>query len=117
MVTSAEYSALHIVHVTAALLLMGCTFFAFGADPSKRKATLMWGGIASLVMLLTGFRMWQSQFGLAVTGWIIVKIVCWLALSALTGIGFRRRGNVGALAVIAILCGLIAVAMAYTKPF
>lgn len=68
-------------------------------------------------MLLTGVRMWQGQFGFVFAGWIIVKIVCWLGLSALTGIGFRRRGAVGALMTIAIVLGAAAVAMAYLKPF
>jgi len=46
-----------------------------------------------------------------------MKIVCWLGLSALTGIGYRRRGAAGALALIAIVLIFIAVVMVYLKPF
>ena len=50
-------------------------------------------------------------------GWLIVKIVCWLGLSALAGIGYRRRGAAGSLAVVALVLAFIAVLMVYTKPF
>lgn len=112
-----EYNALHIIHVAAALMLFGYTFYAFAADPSRRKLVLSLSGLAALILLATGLRMWQSEFGFAVAGWIVVKIVCWLGLAALSGIGFRRRGNPGVLAAIALALGTLAVAMAYTKPF
>ena len=50
-------------------------------------------------------------------GWLIVKIVCWLGLSALAGFGYRRRGAAGTLSVIAIVLALVAIVMVYTKPF
>ena len=39
-------------------------------------------GVAALVMLATGVRMWQDIYGFAPAGWLIVKCVCWLGLSA-----------------------------------
>jgi len=98
-------------------MLVGFTFFAFAADPLKRKSTLMWAGIASLLVFLTGFRMWQGGFAFAVAGWIFVKMACWLIISALAGIGFRRREATGLLMVITLIAGATAVAMAYAKPF
>jgi hypothetical protein len=115
--SSPEFTLLHIIHVASALMLVGFTFFAFAADPSRRKMTLMWSGIASLLVLLTGFRMWQGTFAFAVAGWIFVKIACWLIISALAGIGFRRRGSAGALIIVTLVAGATAIAMAYAKPF
>jgi hypothetical protein len=45
-----------------------------------------------------------------------VKLACWLALSALAGLGYRRRGAAGALAPIAIALVFVAVLMVYTRP-
>jgi len=115
--SSAEFTALHIIHVASALMLVGFTFFAFAADPLKRKATLIWSGIASLLVLVTGFRMWQGGFAFAIAGWIFVKIACWLIISALAGIGFRRREVTCLLMVITLVAAATAVAMAYAKPF
>lgn len=115
--SSAEFTLLHIIHVASALMLVGFTFFAFAADPARRKMTLMWSGIGSLLVFLTGFRMWQGGFGFAAAGWIFVKIACWLIVSALAGIGFRRRESAGILIVVTLLAGATAIAMAYAKPF
>jgi hypothetical protein len=116
-VSSSEFNALHIIHIAAALMLVGYTFLAFAADPSRRKKVLMWSGIAAVIVLLSGIRMWQAQFAFVMAGWIWVKVICWAAISALSGIGFRRRAQAGVLAFITILIVTLAVAMAYTKPF
>lgn len=112
-----ESNLLHVLHVAAALVLMGQTFYAFAAPPETRRKVLIWAGGASLVMLLTGVRMWQTVFGFAPAGWLIVKIVCWLGLSALAGIAYRRRELVGVLAWVAMILAVTAVAMVYVKPF
>ncbi|HEY3757245.1 MAG TPA: hypothetical protein VGL42_13925 [Opitutaceae bacterium] len=115
--SSTEFDVLHILHVTSAIMLVAFTFYAFAADPSKRKFTLMWGGVASLLVLLTGLRMWHAQYNMVFAGWIAVKILCWLLISALTGIGFRRRAHAGLWMTLTLLAGLVAVAMVYIKPF
>jgi hypothetical protein len=112
-----ELNSLHIVHVTSALGLIGATFYAFAGAPETRKKALMWGGIAALLILLTGLRLWQGlHFGLGGL-WIYVKFICWLGLSTIGGIAYRRREKARLLAVIAILLAATAVAMAYVKPF
>ena len=112
-----ESNLLHVLHVAGALVLMSQTCYAFAAPPETRRKVLIWSGVASLVMLLTGVRMWQTVFGFAPAGWLIVKIVCWLGLSALAGIAYRRRELVGALAWVAMILAVTAVAMVYVKPF
>jgi hypothetical protein len=105
-----------ILHVFSVLVMTGFTFYAFAADPSTRKRTLAISGIASLLALIAGFGL-QAKLSVGFPGWLIVKIVCWLGLSALTGIGYRRRGAAGALALVAIVLVFVAVLMVYLKPF
>ena len=111
-----ELIALHAVHVIALIVMLGYSFFALAAAPDTRKRVLMITGVASLVVLLTGVRMWQGMFGFAAMAWIIVKLVCWLVLSALTGVAYRKREKAGALAGIMLLLAALAVVMVYAKP-
>jgi uncharacterized membrane protein SirB2 len=106
----------HILHVSSVLALFGGTFYAFAAPAETRKKTLVITGIASLLMLISGIGL-LHKLQLGFPGWAIAKIVIWLVLSALAGIGYRRRGAVGVLAIIASLLALSAVVLVYTKPF
>jgi hypothetical protein len=112
-----EFLALHLCHVAAAFVLLAYTFYAFAAPPETRRRVLIWAGGASLVMLLTGLRMWQGIYGFAPAGWLVVKIGCWLGLSALAGISFRKRHLAGAFAWLAIGLVVTALVMVYVKPF
>ena len=113
-----ESNALHFLHVLAAIVLAGFTHQALAASvPENRKRVMIWTGLASLVMLLTGIRMWQALYSFSALGWIIVKLVCWLGLSALSGLAFRLQGQTGLLAKIALALVAVAVAMVYFKPF
>ena len=106
----------YVLHVSAVLAMFGYTFYAFGAPPETRKRTLMLGGIAALLALVGGFGL-QAKLNYGFPGWLIVKIVCWAGLAALTGMGYRRRGAAGVLAIVALALAVIAVVMVYLKPF
>lgn len=105
----------YILHVFSILVLTGYTFYAFAAPAETKKKVMMITGIASLVALVSGFglisKVYQNQFA----AWMIVKVVCWLGLSALAGIGYRRRGAVCVLKTIASALVLVAVVAVYTK--
>ena len=105
-----------ILHVLSVLVLIGYTFYAFAAGPETRKRVMIITGVASLLALVGGFGL-QAKLAVGWPGWFVVKIVCWLGLSALAGIGYRRRGAAGALAIIAMALAFVAVVMVYTKPF
>jgi hypothetical protein len=106
----------YILHVFSVLTLVGLTFYAFAGAPETRKRTLALSGIAGLIALIAGFGL-QAKLSVGFPGWLIVKLVCWLGLSALAGFGYRRRGAAGILAVLALLFALIALVMVYLKPF
>lgn len=106
----------YIIHVISVLVLTGYTFYAFAAPMESRKRVMMITGIASLLALVGGFGL-QAKLGYGFPGWLIVKLVCWLGLSALAGFGYRRRGAAGTLALVALVLASIAVVMVYLKPF
>ena len=106
----------HIVHVVSVLVLTGCTFYALAAPAETRRQVMIIAGIASLLVLVGGFGL-QAKLAVGWPGWLVVKIVCWLGLSALAGIGYRRRGAVGTLAIAALGLAAVAVVMVYARPF
>ena len=106
----------HIIHVLSVLVLTGYTFYAFAAPAETRKTVVIITGIASLLVLVGGFGL-QAKLALGWPGWLMVKVVCWLGFSALAGIGYRRRGAAGTLAMIAVALVAVAVVMVYARPF
>jgi len=106
----------NILHVVSILVLTGYTFYAFAAPNETRKRVMMITGIASLLALIAGFGL-QAKLQVGFPGWLIVKLVCWLGLSALAGIGYRRRAAAGTLAIVAVVLVVVAVLMVYLKPF
>lgn len=107
----------HIIHLVSLFVLFGYTFYAFAAPAETRKKVLAITGIASLLILISGFglmsKLYQNQF----QSWMIIKLVAWLGVSALAGLGYRRRGKAGLFAVIALVLATAAVYAVYAKPF
>lgn len=104
----------HIIHVLSGFLLTALTFGAFAApNPETRKRTLMLTGILSLAMLVGGFGLLARLGYSAAAPWVIVKIVCWLGLSALSGMAYRMPGKTGLLSFVATALVATAVATVY----
>ncbi len=106
----------HVLHVFSLLVLTGYTFYAFAAPAESRKRVLMITGIASLLVLISGFGL-LAKLKYGFPGWIIVKLVCWLGLSAFSGIAFRKREKVGVFTVATLVLLLVALVMVYYRPF
>jgi hypothetical protein len=106
----------HFLHVAGLLMLVGGTFYAFAGPAESRKRVLILTGFASLLMLVTGFGLLAKIYGGHFYLWIVVKLVCWLGLSALAGVAYRRRARAGLLAWIAAALALTALAMVTFKP-
>jgi hypothetical protein len=111
-----ENISLHVLHVASAFLLVGCTFYAFAGPPETRKKILAWSGVFSLLAVATGLRLWQGLYGFH-GGWAIVKLVCWLGLSAIAGMAYRKRDRVHLLLLVTVVLAVTAIAMVYVKPF
>lgn len=112
-----EYTALHVLHVAAVLILFSFTFYAFAAPVETRKRVLIWTGVANVLILLTGIRMWQALYAFQPLGWVIVKIVGWLAIAAFAGLAYRRREKAPLWIWLSIIIGVVAVVMVYARPF
>lgn len=103
----------YLLHVISLLLLTGASFSALAAPtPERRKKFLMLTGILSLVMLVGGFGL-VARMNTGWPGWLIVKIVCWVVLSALAGIAFRKPNSTGTLSMVGGLAIATAVYMVY----
>lgn len=108
----------YILHVFALLVLTAQTFSAFANPaPENRKQTAIITGIAGLLMLVAGFGLISKVYSNHFAGWMFVKIACWLVITALSGIVYRRPHLRGQLALIAFATLLVALVMVYVKPF
>jgi len=107
----------YLLHVAAGFVLVGLTFQACASPtPQTRSRVLMVGGIASLVMLVGGFGL-LAKLELGFPGWVLLKLACWLVLSALAGFAFRRPAMAGGFRFLALVAVLAAVWAVYYKPF
>ncbi len=106
----------HVLHLSSILVLLGYTFYAFAAPAETRKRVLMITGVAALLILITGFGM-LHRLHLGFPGWIIVKSVCWLGMSAMAGFAYRRRAQADLLMMITFALAITAVAMVFVRPF
>lgn len=108
----------HLLHVFALLVLVAHTYMAFAnPDPANRKQTMMITGIAGLLMLgAAGGLMAKLGYSWG-SGWVIVKLLCWLGLCALPGIVYRKPHLRGRLSFVGLALLLVALFMVYLKPF
>jgi hypothetical protein len=108
------FSALHVL---SAILLVGYTFSALAhPSPERRKTLLAITGALALVVILTGLHLW-AVLKLPVSGWLLVKLACWLGIAALGGIAFRLPGKARALSITLMALVATALAMVYLRPF
>jgi uncharacterized membrane protein SirB2 len=107
-----------LLHIFSLLVLTAQTFMAFASpDPVNRKRTMMIGGLASLLLLISGYGMLHLEKIPYTAGWVLVKLICWLGLSSLTGIAFRRAQLRGVLSLVALVLLLTAAYMVTFRPF
>ncbi len=99
-----------IIHLISLLVLTGGIFYGFAGTPGTKKTVMIVTGVASVLMLVSGFGLLSKLHANQFSTWVIVKLVVWLALSALAGIGYRQRdkfclftGIIGLLLFVALL--------------
>lgn len=112
------YKIVHVFGIALLLTALGAMVSeaaAGGASPRWRSLSALHGA-ALVVVLLSGFGM-LARLGGGFPGWVIVKLVIWLALGAAVAL-VRRTAQASvawwlALSVLATLAGY----MALYKPF
>ena len=107
-----------LLHVLSLIVLTAHTFMAFANPaPENRRRTMMITGIAALLMLVSGFGMLAVQKIPYAAGWVIVKIFCWLGLSAMAGLAYRRPDLRGTLSLVTLVLIAVALVMVNFRPF
>ncbi len=103
-----------LLHVFSLFILSAHTFMAFANPaPENKKRTMIVTGIASLLVVVSGFGLLAKLYPGQFPGWAIVKLLCWLGLSSLAGIAYRRPHLRSTLAIVALLLTLTALVMVY----
>lgn len=109
-----------IIHLFSLFSLVAVTGIAFAsafapALKEHRKKILMWAGIASLLVFLTGFGLLGMQkYGFP--AWSIVKVLCWLTVSALAGVVLRRPEKAKFLSCLGGVALVLAMVMVFFQP-
>lgn len=107
-----------ILHLLSLIVLTAHTFMAFANPaPENRKRTLLITGIAALLMFGSGFGLLTLTKIPFATGWVVVKLFCWLGLSGLAGLAYRKAHLRGILSTVALLLIVTALFMVYRRPF
>lgn len=107
----------HILHVSCAVMLVAINFWAFASPKPEQKRQLMkWSGIASLGAVVGGFGL-QGMLHVGFPGWLVIKIICWLGLSAIAGFAYRHPERVGTYVKLTIALAVLAVSAVYLRPF
>lgn len=105
-----------ILHVVGSFVLVAYTFSAFAKPEAARRGFhLMVTGLASLVVLVAGVGLLHKG-GYGFPTWAMVKVGCWLLLSALAGAAFRRPSLASLFSLLAVALVTVAVYCAYMKP-
>ncbi len=106
----------YLMHVASGFLLAALTFHAFAAPtPERRRCTLILAGVLSLLMLTGGFGL-LARLDYSFAPWVYIKIGCWLVLSAMSGIAFRRPELAKKLTLLTVAVILLAIWSVYYKP-
>lgn len=107
----------YLIHVLSIILLTGSVFY-IAANPQKhkKKKYMSINGILSVLALVGGFGLMAKLYGNDFSqGWVIVKIVAWLLITALAGMAFKKPKAFTILALSITVA--IAVFMVYFRPF
>jgi len=102
-----------VLHVASMVLMTGFLFQAFAnPDPKNKKKSSILIGILGLLMLVGGFGL-VSVLHVGFPWWVIVKLVCWFGLVAMTGLAYRKPERIPVLTGAAIALILIAITSVY----
>ena len=116
------YKLIHLIGVFMVYLAFGGLLLnaLVGGDKQSpgRKASAITHGVGLFLVLLGGFGL-LARLGIhwPWPGWIIVKVLIWLAFGGLIAVIARKPGMSKAIWWLTLVLGIIAAYMAVYKPF
>lgn len=103
------------IHVASMVALTAFTFMAFAnPDPKGRKRTMMITGILSTLMFIAGFGL-ISVLKTSFPAWIWIKLVCWLGLSGMAGMAYRKPESAKKFKLITLALIVVAIFTVYFR--
>jgi len=115
-----SYSTYRLLHLLGMILLfvsLGGVIIQAKLGGKGGRAMLVAGhGTGLLVMLVAGFGMLAKGGETGLPGWVIVKLVVWLVLGAITVVIKRKAEAAGLWYATVVGLGLVAVFMGIYKP-
>lgn len=104
-----------VLHVASMVLMTGFLFQAFAnPDPRNKKKSSILIGSLGLLMLIGGFGL-VSVLHVGFPWWVIVKLVCWFGLVAMSGLAYRKPERIPILTGVAIALILVAIVAVYSS--
>lgn len=104
-----------LLHVGSMVALTAFTFMAFAnPDPKGKKRTMMITGILSTLMFIGGFGL-ISVLKTGFPAWVWIKLVCWLGLSGMAGMAYRKPESAEKFKLITLAVILIAIVTVYFR--
>ena len=102
-----------VLHVASMVLMTAFLFQAFAnPDPKNKKKSAILIGSLALLMLIGGFGL-IATLHVGFPWWVIVKLLCWLGLVAISGLGYRKPERIPLLTGVAIALLLTAITAVY----
>ena len=122
MLSYEVYKLLHFLGILMTFLSLGGVILYVMNGGTKeqnthRKLAGIMHGIGLVLILLGGFGM-LARLGLQISsGWVIIKILIWIALGGMTAIAYKKPDAAKTLWYVTTILGLIAVVLVLYKPF
>jgi hypothetical protein len=108
-----KFHIYQVLHVASMVLMTAFLFQAFAnPDPKNKKRSAILIGSLALLMLIGGFGL-VATLHVGFAWWVIVKLVCWFGLVAISGLGYRKPERIPLLTGVAIALILIAITTVY----
>ena len=118
-----SYEFYKVMHLTALFMIfsgIGAQILHYynGGDKNHkgRKLVGIMHGVGLLLALVAGFGL-LARIGTGMQGWVVVKLVVWIALGGISFIAIRKPKLGPIVWVIVIALGLVGAVLARYKPF
>ncbi len=119
MISYSAYKVAHLAGVLLVMLSLGSLFVsnALGKEGAAWRAySAALNGIGMILVLVAGFGL-MARLGVGFEGWLLLKILIWMALGAMIFISNRKPESGKVLFWVAFALAALSAYFAHYKPF